>query len=118
MVVFTQNIHILTIFLKLKKLLKIHTSEKNGHHRNVSSASQLLYVVKSAIVLSDSLRENDEINFYTDEDIAIEQMMRWHIELLDILNKKSALKILAPLFELKRTSAGTNMKAFFGCRRS
>ena len=85
----------------------------------MSSASQLLYVVKSAIVLSDSLRENDEINFYTDEDIAIEQMMRWHIELLDILNKKSALKILAPLFELKRTSAGTtNMKAFFGCRRS
>ena len=56
--------------------------------------------------------ENDEINLYTDEDIAIEQMMRRHIELLDILNKKSALKILAPLFELKRTSAGTNMEAF------
>ena len=57
--------------------------------------------------------ENDEINLYTDEDIAIEQMMRWYIELLDTLNKKkSALKILAPLFELKRTSAGTNMEAF------
>ena len=59
-VVFTQNIHILTILHpspQAEKASKIHISEKNGHHRNVSSASQLLYVVKSAIVLSDSLRE-------------------------------------------------------------